>query len=432
MRGWRRSWWRASASRRVTDAAAPGSTPWSYSVNDADLDFLDDGETITFSYTVTATDNSGATATDTVSFTITGTNDDPVAANDLWVISTNTTARFTTSALNDFDLDGDHLTYQLPTLTNDGRVLTLNPDGTISYMSASGDADKTDDDFFDYTVTDGITSVTARVYVDWVNANSGFDLATDYVNDLGPYTAAWLDAGGGPDEVTGGEGLDFFIGAGGNDVLIGGLNGDVLRGGDGNDEIDGEGGPDDVDLIDFSDATGGTGITFLLVQSSSNTVFVSGLSSLDTDTYRNIEGVIGTNFNDTLGGSSSADVLIGANGKDTLTGNAGADKLTYRAPAESLVGANRDVVTDFEVGTDKIDLSAMDAKTQVGFSGDQEFTFVENLSPAINPGVQANSITWYQTGGNTIVQGDVNGDTTADFEIQLTGLKALTANDFSL
>ena len=31
----------------VTDAAAPGSTPWSYTVNDANLDFLAAGETIT-------------------------------------------------------------------------------------------------------------------------------------------------------------------------------------------------------------------------------------------------------------------------------------------------------------------------------------------------------------------------------------------------
>ncbi|RTR35893.1 type I secretion C-terminal target domain-containing protein, partial [Shewanella canadensis] len=42
-----------------------------------DLDFLADGETITFSYTITATDNNGAFATDVVSFTITGTNDLP-------------------------------------------------------------------------------------------------------------------------------------------------------------------------------------------------------------------------------------------------------------------------------------------------------------------------------------------------------------------
>ena len=64
-------------SASVTDAAAPGSTAWNYTANDVALDFLAAGETITFSFTVTATDISGATATDTVTFTITGTNDAP-------------------------------------------------------------------------------------------------------------------------------------------------------------------------------------------------------------------------------------------------------------------------------------------------------------------------------------------------------------------
>ena len=64
------------------NAAAPGSTPWSYNAT-ANLDFLRAGETITFSYTVTATDGSGATATDVASFTITGTNDGPtITASD--------------------------------------------------------------------------------------------------------------------------------------------------------------------------------------------------------------------------------------------------------------------------------------------------------------------------------------------------------------
>ncbi len=62
----------------VTDNAAPDTTPWSYSVTDADLDFLAAGETITFGYTITATDSQGATATTDVDFTITGTNDAPV------------------------------------------------------------------------------------------------------------------------------------------------------------------------------------------------------------------------------------------------------------------------------------------------------------------------------------------------------------------
>src|SRR5262249_44396465 len=46
----------AGFSTGVLAAAAPGSTPWSYSVTSANLDFLAEGETITFSYTVTATD----------------------------------------------------------------------------------------------------------------------------------------------------------------------------------------------------------------------------------------------------------------------------------------------------------------------------------------------------------------------------------------
>ncbi|WP_343805532.1 DUF4347 domain-containing protein, partial [Marinobacterium maritimum] len=67
----------AGFSVGATDAAAPGTVNWNYSVNDADLDFLAVGETITFSYTLTADDGNGGTATDTLSFTITGSNDAP-------------------------------------------------------------------------------------------------------------------------------------------------------------------------------------------------------------------------------------------------------------------------------------------------------------------------------------------------------------------
>ncbi len=62
----------------ATDEAAPGTTPWSYLVSDIDLDFLGEGETLDFSFEVTATDSHAATATDTVDFTVTGTNDTPV------------------------------------------------------------------------------------------------------------------------------------------------------------------------------------------------------------------------------------------------------------------------------------------------------------------------------------------------------------------
>ena len=41
-------------------------------------------------------------------------------------------------------------------------------------------------------------------------------------------------------------------------------------------------------------------------------------------------------------------------------------------------------------------------------------------------------LTWSQAGGNTLVQGDIDGNKVADFQIELTGLKTLTAADFIL
>ncbi|WP_208647119.1 hypothetical protein [Mesorhizobium kowhaii] len=47
--------------------------------------------------------------------------------------------------------------------------------------------------------------------------------------------------------------------------------------------------------------------------------------------------------------------------------------------------------------------------------------------------VVAHSVTWYEGGGNTIVQADVDGNTTADLTIILTGINHnLTGLDFSL
>jgi len=65
-------------SLSATNQGSPGSVNWSYSVNNIDLDFLAQNETIAFSYTVTVTDNNNGTDTDVVNFTITGTNDQPL------------------------------------------------------------------------------------------------------------------------------------------------------------------------------------------------------------------------------------------------------------------------------------------------------------------------------------------------------------------
>jgi hypothetical protein len=84
-------------------------------------------------------------------------------------------------------------------------------------------------------------------------------------------------------------------------------------------------------------------------------------------------------------------------------------------------------VTDFVHG-DKIDLSAIDADTSSKKVNDP-FTFVDNQTST----VVAHKVTWFESGGNTFVQADVDGNTTADLTVVLTGINHnLTASDFVL
>ncbi|TIO18669.1 MAG: hypothetical protein E5X86_05695 [Mesorhizobium sp.] len=166
----------------------------------------------------------------------------------------------------------------------------------------------------------------------------------------------------------------------------------------------------------------------------SGDVIAAGISGTDN--------VVGSGGVDFIYGGSAADRITGGGGGDWLNGGGGSDRFIFLAITDSAPGTtgdlnNYDTIVDFTKQggeLDKIDLTAIDAKTQAGFIGDQAFTFVANPTPAIDPGVQANSVTWYQDTINniTIIHADVDGNTTADFEIQLSGLVNLTADDFIL
>ncbi|WP_315856103.1 VCBS domain-containing protein, partial [Synechococcus lacustris] len=66
--------------------ASPGSAGWSYSLNNANLDFLAQGQYITLTYTVTVADALDGRAEDDVTIRINGTNDAPVITNDAVVL----------------------------------------------------------------------------------------------------------------------------------------------------------------------------------------------------------------------------------------------------------------------------------------------------------------------------------------------------------
>jgi hypothetical protein len=140
----------AGFSTGATDADAPGSVPWAYSAT-ADLDFLAEGETITFSYTVTATDSQGATAVDTVSFTVAGSNDAPTVLDALGATNQGQQLSGTLTA-SDAD-QSDTLTYVLASGPSNGSV-QIGTDGTYIYTPARGFQGA---DSFSFTVTDGVS-----------------------------------------------------------------------------------------------------------------------------------------------------------------------------------------------------------------------------------------------------------------------------------
>ena len=128
---------------------------------------------------------------------------------------------------------------------------------------------------------------------------------------------------------------------------------------------------------------------------------------------------------DRFWGDSGANLFQGGGGKDTFTGGAGRDLSDVNQTSASPVGANRDVITDFDHLTDDIDLSGIDANTTV--AGNQSFRWVGTAALT-----GAGQLGYVTSGGNTIVRMSTDADSASEGEIQLTGIKTLTAVDFYL
>ena len=94
--------------------------------------------------------------------------------------------------------------------------------------------------------------------------------------------------------------------------------------------------------------------------------------------------------------------------------------------AESGAGStNRDVITDFDHLVDDIDLMGIDANTAI--AGNQAFRWVGTAALT-----GAGQLGYFTSGGNTIIRGSNDADAASEFEIQLNGIKTLTADDFYL
>ena len=210
---------------------------------------------------------------------------------------------------------------------------------------------------------------------------------------LGNNSTNVMDGFGGADTLLGGGGADVMVGGTGNDSLEGGNGGDRLDGGYGNDTVLGGDGADRIiGDLGADSLMGGNGADML-------------------------DGGIGA---DVLDGGDGADVMIGgAYGTDVMTGGAGADRFVFQAPEDSFATRAADVITDFEVGVDWIDLSAL-VTGEFVFSGSGPFA-------GTVPGVR-----YSQGATTTLVLIDMDGNGQPDMQIYLNGVLTLTEADFVL
>lgn len=256
--------------------------------------------------------------------------------------------------------------------------------------------------------------VSATVPMTTVQGTAGNDTL------LGSAASEIFYGGAGNDTINGGAGGDILVGGAGIDKLTGGTGADTFRFAAQSDSYrnattsfddiitDFDVTQDKIDLagLGFTGLGNGRGGTLQVSYSASSDrtyikdydadasgnrfeLILSGnlVSTLTASNFIFNRVITGTSDSDLLLGSDSADTLLGLAGNDNLSGGAGDDKLdggagmdtlTGGAGADTFVFSNRldsyrnyntgganlgDLITDFDISADKIDLSAM------GFTG---------------------------------------------------------------
>ena len=189
---------------------------------------------------------------------------------------------------------------------------------------------------------------------------------------------------------------DVVAGNGGDDTISGGGGDDVIAGGTGDDTLKGETGDDML--------AGGSGDDTL-----------EGGSGEDVLT--------GGDDDDILSGGDGNDELTGGTGTDQLIGGGGADRFVFGDVDDSPAQAP-DLVFDFNaVQGDQIDVSGIDAisaTTEI-----DEFIFIDDDAF----GGSAGELRFVHDASDGLLEGDVNGDATADFSIELLGVTSLSGDD---
>lgn len=174
----------------------------------------------------------------------------------------------------------------------------------------------------------------------------------------GTGSAETLNGGSTKDLIYGLNGNDTINGLGGDDRLEGGAGGDTLNGGDGDDIVLGGASGDTINGDDGNDV---------------------------------LQGEAG---DETINGGAGTDVIDGGSGIDTMTGGTGVDYFVFAAGDTGSSG--QDVITDFSVGTDILDFTAISGTPTVTQSGSDTIVELGSFSNKVKvklTGVTASTVT---------------------------------------
>ena len=205
--------------------------------------------------------------------------------------------------------------------------------------------------------------------IDLVNASVSYILP-DNVENLTLTGSSNINGTGNSlhNTITGNSGNNTLNGGDGIDTLIGGLGNDVYVVDTTTDTI--------IEKANEGTDTVKSSVTYTLGDNLEN-LTLTGVAAINGTGNAN---------NNTLTGNSGNNTLNGGLGADTLTGGTGSDTFVFQFGQSPVLGADR--ITDFAIGTDKIDLLtslgvAMKAPTAFTRAADSTATTLINMANSV-------------------------------------------------
>ncbi len=320
---------------------------YSYELDTVAAQSLAEGDSFSELFSYLASDSHSATATTTLAITINGVNEAPVAVADTDSLSEDDVSTSGNVLANDTDADtGDVLSVSAAVLTGAYGTLTLNTDGSYSYVLSSAAqalaAGSSVVENFSYTMQDnhtGSDTSSLEVTVSGVNDaptanNDGDTMTEDESTATGNVLTNDSDIDAGdvlavtPAVLTGTYGTLTFNADG---TYIYALNNaSVQYLGVGQSVVDSfsysavdmsatvSSASLDITITGLADIIEGTAAGNVLVGTSGDDIILG---------YGGGDWLIGNDGHDTLDGGDQNDTLSGGNGDDSLLGGSGLDNL---------------------------------------------------------------------------------------------------------